>query len=217
MTETKRTTKIIELTFDYVVIHTGYIGRTVSHFLDHGYAFKLECYESRCYTQGGPIRDEKKDVVLRRQSVDEYEEALKAVLEADPAFPQLDMMYRRKYDNEPKYEREDAESEEDVRRAYPPLFIHDTHCGEGLYIRSDADTKEVTLVKKCVEEYRLGASNGAIAFHCHNLSEAFDMADKLHELYHCACFSPRHPMNVVLLEDEGGKRVLYLEYDCESG
>lgn len=213
-TEVKRTTKIIDRTCDYVVIQTGCMDGTISHFLNHGYTFTLEYYEYRDDQHGGRVKGEKRQVTLSRQLLKGYE----AVSADGPHLLELLPELNEKYSHEPTYDRK---GETDVRRAYPPLFIDDTGRGRynrGLYVRADVDMKEITLIRKCVEEYQTSAIHGSIAFHCRDLLEAFEIAEKLSELRYCGCFHPRYPTSATLLEDEESrKRVLYLKYDCGSG
>lgn len=251
MAETKSvTTKITPLDFDYLVIETGYVGRVVSHFLDHGYAFNVQLYKSKAEwrlkseltgkekyigseEQNGKVfireltHDGTETMLIQRPPLEEYEEQL----EADPSLPKLAKTYRREYEGEPDYdEEEDEETGKVVKKPVPPLFISDTISGEGLYTRVGADAKEVQLVKKCVVDYyqsrnvhqtdkgnEITNTCGCIAFPCKEFRHALAIAHNLAKLNYCACFGAFDPCDVILLEDESGKRVLYLSYDCESG
>jgi len=216
-------TKVIALDFDYVVLNTGYLSRVVSYFLNQGYTFNLtHCKTDLEDVKGGFKRDAAKDRLIGRQplaAVNPNQAESGTRKEAD--------MYRREYRALPEWTQLDPETDNQVERADMPLFLVDTLFGEGVYTCAEADAKDVALVQKCVLEFEqqrnetedmdlTGAIAGTIAFRCTSFARALRIASHLATLRFCGCFDPIDPIHTAILESTG-KRVLFLEFDTESG
>jgi len=241
MNEVGSTTKVTSLTtLDYVVIDTGYVGRLVGHFLDEGGRFRVEA-ENRD-GQRQPTHDR---VLAKPSDVGESksegdtaaDQRPEAVVEWD------EYHYNKTYDcaEEPDYTVYSEQGE--VRRPHLPLYISDDLHGEGMYrlipanddddaSKAKADT-DLDALLKCIADVRgpryCGAqaaatnsvtqnTSGTIGFACPSLGRALQIARNLAKLQYCACFDADHIYRVDLIEDtRTGKKILLLDYDCESG
>lgn len=170
----EKTTKSIPLDIDYVAINTGYVGRTVCHFLYEGAQFKLEQEEYSYNKDTG--RDPTKDRILsawinkeEKHEPSEIEETRELEKTSEPSDEEKlkemeargyeSRYHSREYDYEtfgggPDYMIYDDELEDEVRKPHIPLYIADTLHGEGLYSRVGADPAEIALVLKCLSEIR---------------------------------------------------------------
>lgn len=201
-------TREIDISFEYLVLNTGYAVRTMAHWLDEGGVYTLT-YAS---FNDAKVYEEKKTATLQR-----YTSNGEAALN--------ELYTTRDYYGDPNYDDLDDNGDE-VRLPHLPICVSSSLHGEGIYVRIGAENEAklvLDAIHSCAKvtvnpKYRHPAAttDGMLVFECKDWPKALQIAENIAELRFCGG-NLKTPCNIRVLQASNGKKMLLMEFDTESG